>query len=304
MRNLAFVLAALLLLALPAVAHGQAAAIDRVPPVGEFTGVYVVAISALVVAQTVLIVVLLTQRRRLRIAEETVRHGQADLQASRERICDLGSRLLVAQDAERSRIALELHDDVSQQLAVLSMNLQMLCGFGSGRDDEAETVAREALDHADGIARSLRDLSHRLYPTKVKLLGLVPAINSLQHDVVAGTLKIHCTNHNVPSGLPHSLSLALYRVAQEALHNAITHSQAREVRVHLEGRDGALFLTIADDGVGFDVEGSTGVGLGLISMRERLEPVGGVLRIKSSAASGTSINVIVADVASAALAAG
>src|SRR4051794_30502033 len=303
MSNRTFVPTALLLLALPAIAQAQAVT-DRVPAVGELTGVYVVAISALVVAQTALIVVLLTQRRRLRIAEETVRHGQADLKVSRERIRDLGSRLLVAQDAERSRIALELHDDVSQQLAVLSMNLQMLCGFGSGRDDEAETVAREALDHADGIARSLRDLSHRLYPTKVKLLGLVPAINSLQHDVVAGPVKIHCTNHNVPSGLPHGLSLALYRVAQEALHNAISHSQARDVRVHLEGRDGALFLTIADDGVGFDVEGSTGVGLGLISMRERLDPVGGVLRVKSSAGAGTRIEVIVADVASPAVAAG
>lgn len=268
----------------------------RTPTAWERYRSYIVVASVLILAQSALIAILLIQRRRLHKAEETVRHGQADLKVSRERIRDLGGRLLAAQDAERSRIALELHDDISQQLAVLTMNLQMLCGFGSSHEDDAELVAREALGHADGIAHSLRDLSHRLYPTKLRLLGLVPAIASLEHDLSTADLAVRFTHDNVLPGLTHDLTLALYRVVQEALKNAITHSDAREVRVHLEGRGGALFLSIVDDGVGFDVETALGEGLGLISMRERLDPVGGALTIKSIRGAGTRIEIVVANV--------
>jgi signal transduction histidine kinase len=267
----------------------------RSPTIWKRYRLYVIGASMLFIAQTGLIGALLIQRRRLRAAEEIVRHGEADLKESRERIRDLGGRLLAAQDAERSRIALELHDDISQQLAVLTMNLQLLCGFGSARDDDAEAVAREALEHADGIARSLRDLSHRLYPTKLRLLGLVPAIASLEHDMTSANLTIRFTHRDVPSGLPHDLTLALYRVVQEALHNAIAHSDAREVRVHLEGSGGALQLTIMDDGVGFEVERALGDGLGLIGMRERLDAVGGVLTISSTPGAGTRIEIVVPD---------
>ena len=265
----------------------------RTPTMWERYKAYIVGVWLLVLTQSALIAVLLVQRRRLRKAEEIVRHGEADLKASRERIRDLGGRLLVAQDAERSRIALELHDDISQQLAVLSMNLQMLCGFGTARDDELEAVAREALDHADGIARSLRDLSHRLYPTKLRLLGLVSSINSLERDLVTGHCRIRFTHDGVPSGLSHDLTLALYRVAQEALRNALTHGQASEIRIHLEGRDGRLYLAITDNGNGFDVERAIGRGLGLISMRERLDPLGGALTIESTPGDGTRIEVVV-----------
>jgi signal transduction histidine kinase len=210
----------------------------RAPTAWERYQRYIVGVAALVLAQTALIAVLLAQRRRLRMAEEKMQHGQADLRASRERIRDLGGRLLAAQDAERSRIALELHDDISQQLAVLTMNLQMLCGFGPGRDEDAEVVAREALHHADGIARSLRDLSHRLYPTKLRLLGLVPAIASLEHDLTTANMTVRFTHDNVPPGLPHDLTLALYRVVQEALRNAIAHSDAQECMSGSKGGEG------------------------------------------------------------------
>jgi signal transduction histidine kinase len=269
----------------------------RTPTIWERYRIYIVGISALLLGQSALIGILLVQRRRLRRAEETVRHGQADLKASRDRIRDLGGRLLAAQDAERSRIALELHDDISQQLAVLTMNLQMLCGFGEGRDDDAEAVARETLDQADGISQSLRDLSHRLYPAKLRLLGLVPAIAGLEHDLSSPNLIVRFTHDGVPSSLAHFVTLTLYRVVQEALRNAIAHSDAREVRVRLEGRGGSLFLTIVDDGIGFDVDGAMGRGLGLISMRERLDAIGGALTITSAPGMGTRIEIVLAEMA-------
>jgi len=284
----------------PSVVPPDTRILFRTPTAWERYRVYLIGALVLLVAQTGLIGLLLFQRRRLRVAEESVRHGQADLQESHERIRDLGGRLLAAQDAERSRIALELHDDISQQLAVLTMNIQMLCGFGAGVDDDAEVVAREALGHADGIARSLRDLSHRLYPTKLRLLGLVPALASLERDMTTRSLAVRFTHANVPPLLPQEVTLALYRVVQEALRNASAHSEAQQVYVHLEGRAGALFMTIEDDGIGFEVADGIGDGLGLVSMRERLDPVGGALTITSTPGAGTRIEVVVADLISSA----
>jgi signal transduction histidine kinase len=269
----------------------------RPPTTWDRYKTYILGGTILMLAQTGLIAVLLVQRGRLRRAEQRVRRSQTQLRASYERIRDLGGRLLAAQDAERSRIALELHDDVSQQMAVLSMNLQVLSGSGPGRDGDVEVLAREALEQVKGIVNSLRALSQRLYPGKLRLIGLVSAIASLQHDFSRAGFAVVFSHKNVPPGLPHDLTLALFRVVQEALQNAVKHSRAHEVRVHLEGRGGALALTVVDDGVGFDVDAVWGKGLGLISMQQRLNPIGGALMIHSTPGRGTRLEIHVPDVA-------
>jgi signal transduction histidine kinase len=247
-------------------------------------------------AETALIAVLLVQRRRLRRAEERVRRSQAELRASYERIRDLGGRLLTAQDAERSHIARELHDDVSQQVALLSIDLQMLSGFGSEHEEDAERLVHEALERVQAIARSVHDLSHRLHPAKLRLMGLVSAIASLQRDFSQPGLTITFTQDNVPATLPIDLTLALFRVAQEALRNAVDHSKAGTVSIQLRGERDGLVMVIADDGAGFDVNAEWGKGLGLISMQERLDPVGGRLTIQSTPGSGTRLVIVVPDV--------
>ena len=109
---------------------------------------------------------------RRRQAEEQVRGSQAELRTSYERIRDLGARLLNAQEAERSRIARELHDDISQQMALLTIDLELL---GERRSaTKPSGLAGEALTRAQDIARSVHDLSHRLHPAKLRLIGLVP----------------------------------------------------------------------------------------------------------------------------------
>jgi signal transduction histidine kinase len=259
---------------------------------------YIIGATVLLLAQSALIGVLFVQGRRLRRADERLRGAQAELRASYQRIRDLGGRLLTAQDAERSRIALELHDDISQQMAVLSMNLQMLSRVGASRRDDAEAVARAAVaraavDQVQAVVKSLRDLSHRLYPTKLRLMGLVPAIAALQHDFSRPGLIVGFSHDNVPPGLPHELTLALFRVAQEALRNAVQHSGARQVFVHLERSGEGLAMTIDDDGHGFDVDAAWGRGLGLISMQERLDPIGGTVTIHSTPGAGTCVEISV-----------
>ena len=251
---------------------------------------YIVVSALLVLAQSVLIAGLLLQRTRRRQAEEQVRGGQAALRTSYERIRDLGGRLLDAQETERSRIARELHDDISQQVALLSIDLEMLRNSARA---EGDYLAGEAFTRAQGIARSVHDLSHRLHPAKLRLIGLVAALKGLQHELSTPDTSITFTYDQVPPALPPDITLCLFRVVQEALHNALKYSKAREISVHLAGESQRLVLTVADDGVGFDVDAAWGSGLGLISMRERLENIDGSFTIRSTPGAGTCLDVVV-----------
>jgi signal transduction histidine kinase len=251
---------------------------------------YILTALAVLLAQTGLIAGLRVQRTRRRQAEERVRGNQEELRTSYERIRDLGSRLLNAQETERSRIARELHDDISQQMALLEIDLELLGGAVQG---DAEGLASEVLNRAQSVAKSVHDLSHRLHPAKLRLIGLVAALHGLQRELSQSHIAITFTHDNVPSTLPPDLTLCLFRIVQEALQNAIKYSGAYQVRVHLAGDAQGLTLKIEDDGVGFDVSAAWGKGLGLISIDERLEAIGGTFEIRSKPGAGTRLEVTV-----------
>jgi signal transduction histidine kinase len=251
---------------------------------------FIFAGVAILLAQAALITALLVQRARRHQAEERVRGGQAELRSSRQRIRDLGGRLLNAQEAERSRIARELHDDISQQMALLSIDLDLLRNSVA---EEAGEMASEALTRVNRIASSVHDLSHRLHPAKLRLIGLVSALQGLQQEFPPSNMALSVTHENVPAHLPADLTLCLFRVVQEALQNAFKYSKAQHLRVHLNGGSERLVLTVSDDGVGFDVDAAWGKGLGLISMVERLEAIGGRLEIRSAPGAGTRLEASV-----------
>ena len=260
------------------------------PSVWDRYKVYILAAAAVLVAQSFLIAGLLLQRRMRRQAEDHVRRDQEALRGSYERIRDLGARLLQAQDSERSRIARELHDDISQQVALLSINLELLLG---AVQPDTEPLAGEALNRAQDLARSVHDLSHRLHPTKLRLIGLVPALQALQRELSRSDTTIAFTHEGVPANLPLDLTLSVFRVVQEAVQNALKHGRARTVTVDLRGGSNVLALTVSDDGVGFDVDAAWGEGLGLISMGERIEAIEGTLDIRSTPGGGTCLTITV-----------
>jgi signal transduction histidine kinase len=243
---------------------------------------------AIALAQTALIAGLLLQLRRRRQAEAEVHGGQMALQRSNDRIHDLAARLIGAQEAERARIARDLHDDISQQLALLEIDLESLRGAGYGPTDAA---AAELVLRARTIASSVHDLSHRLHPAKLRLVGLVSALGGLQREMSLPDTLISFTHDTIPSSLSSDLTLCLFRVAQEALQNALKYSHARHVAVHLGSTRDALTLQITDDGVGFNVDAVWGKGLGLISIAERVEAAGGKFEIDSVPGSGTGLTV-------------
>jgi signal transduction histidine kinase len=104
-------------------------------------------------------------------------------------------------------------------------------------------------------------------------------------------VTIAFTHENVPSPLPPDVTLCVYRVVQEAVQNALKHSGAREILIHLQGSGGGLTVSVVDDGAGFDVSTKFGKGLGLLSMNERLETIGGSLKIRSAPGEGTRLKI-------------
>ena len=252
--------------------------------------IHILAALALLIVQSGLIAGLLIQRERRHRAELGLRQSQSQLRASYDRIHHLGARLLQSQEAERSRIARELHDDINQKMALLTMDLVLVRDAERGN---ARQLAGEALARAREIAKSVHDLSHRLHPARLRLIGLVAALQALRYELAQPGTVITFTHDDVPSTLSPDVTLCLFRVAQEALQNAIKYSNARQISVRLAGGPREITLSVVDEGVGFDVDAMWAKGLGLVSMKERLDAIGGSLEIHSAAGVGTRVDATV-----------
>jgi PAS domain S-box-containing protein len=211
-----------------------------------------------------------------------------DQKLAQEALEKIGGKLIEAQEEERSRIARELHDDICQRLALLSMELEQANrGSNSGRSPKLDEIRR----HCAEIAVDVQALSHKLHSSKLEYLGLAPAIRSYcrefsqQHDV-----NVQFAAENVPNFLPRDISLSLFRVTQEALQNALKHSGIKQFSVVLRGSGNGIQLEVSDLGAGFDVEGAKlDRGLGLVSMQERVHLVHGTFSIESAENGGTRI---------------
>src|SRR5262245_27492695 len=230
-----------------------------------------------------------TERRQ---AEDALRRNEAALRASYLEIQNLAGRLIAAQEAERRRIARELHDDLSQKLALLNIDIELLERASGASPSEMSVRIRELSNRAGEIASSVHLLSHELHPSKLEAIGLVAAIEShcpdlsSQHDV-----KVEFQSSGVTKPIAPDLALCLYRIVQEGLHNVVKHSGANKASVQLIRDRDSLVLHIADPGSGFALEEHDRTGLGLISMQERVHYLGGKLVIHSAPGRGTRIGV-------------
>jgi len=202
---------------------------------------------------------------------------------ARQALADVNRRLIAAQEEERGRIARELHDDIGQRLALLVTELSM-------PGSTITSAARLRTDAAQ-IASDVQALSHRLHSAKLELLGLAKTTRLFCEEFAAQQkVTVLFEEIVVPPGIPAGTSLCLYRILQEALHNAAKHSDARVMTVRLRGMPQAIELTVEDEGNGFDVEAAAAtLGICLISMQERVALVGGRLTIRSAPGQGTAI---------------
>ena len=244
----------------------------------------IVLLTGAVAAQAGFIALLLLNRRQLTLSRAALRRSEREAR-------DLSGRLIHAQEDERGRLARELHDDMTQRLALLAIDA------GQGE--------RKAASEADGatlrglrvelvrLSEDVHALSYRLHPSTLRDLGLVDALRTeCDRFSRLEAIPVRVEARDVPEDLPEDTGLCLFRVAQEALRNVARHARATRVAVSLRREGEALRLTIVDDGQGFDMErGPRKPGLGLASMRERSRLAGGTLHMLSGPGRGTTIQV-------------
>jgi PAS domain S-box-containing protein len=209
-------------------------------------------------------------------------------------------KLVAAQETERGRIARELHDDLGQQIAVLGSRLDSLTSaITSGRQisrrsQQLRTEFRQARETLQEIAIRVHTLSHQLHPAKLRLLGLVQTLKSLCRDEAHGsTVRVRFRASGIPRDVDEDIALCLFRVAQEALRNALKHSAGTAISVVLSVAGSDLKLEVTDNGIGFNPLTSQITGLGLLTMRERVELVGGTFAVQSAQPQGTTIRATV-----------
>jgi signal transduction histidine kinase len=215
-----------------------------------------------------------------------------DRKRAGEKLASLSRGLLEAQEKERTRIARELHDDIGQRFALVAVELQRLQEKFPDATGEVHMRINELRKEISGIATDIQSLSHELHSSKLEYLGLVAAMKIFCKEFAEHqNMQIDFQSHDLPTKVPHAVSLCLFRVLQESLHNSAKHSGVRHFEARLWGASGEIHLTVRDSGVGFDQKAARGgPGLGLISMRERLKLVNGTFSIKSQLASGTTIH--------------
>jgi len=210
----------------------------------------------------------------------------ADARRTQESLRRISGSLIDAQEQERYRIARELHDDLGQGLALVHVKLDELIEESDG---SLKPGLADLSNQLSAISTTAREISHGLYPSQLEYFGLATAVKRLCDEMRRGkNLSINLAMDDLPRELPPAVSLCLYRVAQETLHNIITHSQAKNVQVELRARGGRISLSVADDGVGFDLDREV-AGLGLASMRQRVRSVGGSIKISSVPKLGTRV---------------
>jgi PAS domain S-box-containing protein len=218
-----------------------------------------------------------------------------DQKLAHEALEKVSGQLIEAQEKERSRIARDLHDDICQRLALLSMELEVANRNANKSPAATKRSLEDIQKHCSEIAGDVQSLSHQLHSSRLDYLGIVAAIRgfcgelSKQHEV-----NVEFSAKDVPEYLPKDVSLCLFRVAQEAIHNSIKYSGVRQFTVELSRIEGGIGLVVSDAGAGFDVQAAKKKGgLGLLSMQERIRLVHGSFSVESNPWQGTRVVVSV-----------
>ena len=242
---------------------------------------------------TLLLTSLYASRLEGRLRQQLERDGRLsrELQAT-------AAKVITAQEEERRTIARELHDEVGQVLTAIRVELDL-----AQRDITNGTASRATLSEAqtitDGALQTVRNLSQLLHPAALDDLGLPAAIDSSLRGL-ARRHRIHGELHQIdlPERLPHEIELAAYRIVQEAITNVVKHSRATHCDIRLTQLTDRLLIEVEDDGIGFieDIDRPIAArGLGLVSVRERANRLGGTFNILSTPGQGTRVIVSLPD---------
>ncbi len=211
--------------------------------------------------------------------------------SSEKSLEELSGRLIAGQEAERTRIARDLHDDFSQRLALLSIGLGRLWKKRPESEEEQRLLTRALWEQTKEISSDVHRLSHQLHSSKLEHVGLAPTLRGLCGELAEKyVIRLEFSEQGAATEMPKDVSLCLFRIAQEALSNVVKYSEATRAEVELRHAADETQLRITDTGVGFDPAlRMADAGIGLVSMRERLRLVGGTFSVRSAPGAGTEI---------------
>jgi len=220
----------------------------------------------------------------------THRHMQEALRDSEQEMRELARSLLTAQGDERRRIARDLHDEVTQRLALLSIEIGKLAAE-PGFSGESRTQLAALQNQANQISVDVRRISHGLHPSVIEDFGLSTALEEFCEDFSKTQglpVRFECAIED--ADLSTEAASSLFRIAQEAVQNAVKHAAASSVRVVLRHAEEKIELIVSDDGSGFSADsGRLNKGLGILSMQERIRMVNGTLAITSQPGRGVQV---------------
>ena len=217
------------------------------------------------------------------------------LRESRRELRALAGRLMNVQEEERRRISRQLHDDLSQKLALLAFDTTNLLLSPPGSRDELDQALRSVQARLLQLSQDVRQIAHQLHPSILEDLGLAAALHDLCEEFSAREgIRAVCTQEGMPERIPKEVASCLYGVTQEAMHNISKHARASEVSIKVEGGSEGIRLSIHDNGLGFDQQAAASRhGLGIISMKERVRLVQGDFSIQSQPGKGSTVIVLV-----------
>ena len=221
-----------------------------------------------------------------------LQHSRAELKMSRDTQVQLSGHLIKVQEKERSRLASELHDDFSQRLALLAFGLQNTAETLPDSPDTLKQTLDEFRQSVSELGEDLHSLSHQLHSSTLDTLGLVIGLKSLCRELGARQgIEVEFTSEDIPRSVRPEVALCLFRIVQEGLQNLKKHSGTKKAQLSLRHKDDRLFLSLCDEGVGFDRNRMEKLGLGILSMQGRARLLGGEFEIHSKPGEGTRIEV-------------
>jgi signal transduction histidine kinase len=226
-----------------------------------------------------------------RLAEKALQQTEI-LRHSQEQLRTLTAGLVEAQEEERRRVSQELHDDISQRLTALAIQLEVLHQARGISSEELHGKLGELQKQMEVLSEDLRRTARNLHPVMLTHLGLEPALRAYSEEFSKlRKIKVRLIARALPATIPSEVALCVYRVVQEALGNVAKHAEAKRAVISISGSDDVLQIAIKDDGHGFDPNHAKGKGLGLISMEERVRHLGGTFSISAKPGDGTRIDI-------------
>jgi signal transduction histidine kinase len=231
-----------------------------------------------------------TIRKILSLEGETAKH-YTEIAAARTELKHLSARLVEAQENERRSISRELHDEVGQALSGVLVEMANLSALIRSKDPRAEAKTDEIKRQLEGSIRLVRDLALLLRPSMLDDLGLVPALQWQAREVSKrSSVWVKIDSEQVSEDLPEEHKTCVYRIVQEALHNIVQHSGARNVMITVRQETSRLLLSVQDDGKGFNVKQERG--MGLLGIEERVSHLSGTFAVASEPGKGTVLQIM------------